>query len=80
VEQLHRFLGFCEEQMIAVTRKFFVLLSFLALSFGLSACAEEEQNRVLSYEKGTYLGKKDQKLTEAQLRQLVLRSNGQRTY
>jgi len=63
--------------MIAIIRKFFVFLSLLALSFGLIACAEEEQNRVLSYEKGTYLGQKDQKLTEAQLRQLVLRSNGQ---
>ena len=66
--------------MIAIIRKFFVFLSLLALSFGLIACAEEEQNRVLSYEKGTYLGQKDQKLTEAQLRQLVRRSNGQRTY
>lgn len=63
--------------MIAIIRKFFVFLSLLALSFGLIACAEEEQNRVLSYEKGTYLGQKDQKLTEAQLRQLVLRSKGQ---
>jgi len=68
---------FYEGQMIAIIRKFFVFLSLLALSFGLIACAEEEQNRVLSYEKGTYLGQKDQKLTEAQLRQLVLRSNGQ---
>ena len=66
--------------MIAITRKFFVLLSFLALSFVLSACAEEEQNRVLSYEKGTYLGQLDQKLTEDQLRQLMRRSNGQRAY
>ena len=63
--------------MIAIIRKFFVFLSLLALSFGLIACAEEEQNRVLSYEKGTYLGQEDQKLTEAQLRQLVLRSKGQ---
>ena len=66
--------------MISIIRRFFVVLSLLALSFGVIACAEEEQNRVLSYEKGTYLGQKDQKLTEAQLRQLVLRSNGQRTY
>jgi hypothetical protein len=70
--------GFCEEQMIALIRKFFVLLSLLALSFVLIACAEEEQNRVLSYDKGTYLGKMDQKLTENQLRQLVRRSDGQR--
>ena len=72
--------GFYEGQMISIIRRFFVVLSLLALSFGVIACAEEEQNRVLSYEKGTYLGKKDQKLTEAQLRQLGLRSNGQRTY
>ena len=66
--------------MFVITRKIFILFSLIGLSFGLIACAEEEQNRLLSYEKGTYLGKVDQQLSEDQLRQLVLRSNGQRTY
>ena len=66
--------------MIAVTRKYFCLYAVFLLSAGLTGCAEEEQNRVLSYEKGTYLGKVDQKLSEDQLRKLVVRSNGQRAY
>ena len=66
--------------MIAVTRKYFCLCAVVLLSAALTGCAEEEQNRVLSYEKGTYLGKVDQKLSEGQLRKLVVRSNGQRAY
>ena len=66
--------------MIAVTSKHFCLCTVILLSAALAGCAEEEQNRVLSYEKGTYLGKVDQKLSEDQLRKLVVRSNGQRAY
>jgi hypothetical protein len=66
--------------MFVITRKIFIVFSLVGLSFGLIACAEEEQNRLLSYEKGTYLGKADQQLSEEQLRQLVRRSNGQRAY
>jgi len=44
----------------------------------LSSCSEEEQNRVLSYDKGTYLGKVDQSLNSGQLRKLVIRSRIQR--
>ena len=65
--------------MFLISRKIFVLFSLIGLSLGLVACAEEEQNRLLRYEKGTYLGKVDQQLTEEQLRQLMLRSNNQRT-
>ena len=70
--------GVCEGQMIAITRKFLVLFALTAVAAGLSACAEEEQNRVLSYQKGTYLGKTDQQLSEKQLRALINRSNAQR--
>ena len=66
--------------MFVTIRKILILFSLAGLSSGLVACAEEEQNRLLSYEKGTYLGKADQQLSEEQLRQLVRRSNGQRTY
>lgn len=65
--------------MIAITRKFFILFALTAVATGVSACAEEEQNRVLSYKKGTYLGKADQQLTEDQLRTLINRSNAQRS-
>ena len=70
--------GVCEGQMIAITRKFLVLFALTAVAAGLSDCAEEEQNRVLSYQKGTYLGKADQQLSEDQLRTLIIRSNAQR--
>jgi len=66
--------------MFVTIRKILILFSLAGLSSGLVACAEEEQNRLLSYEKGTYLGKADQQLSEEQLRQLVRRSNGQRAY
>ena len=66
--------------MFIIPRKIFILFSLIGLSFGLIACAEEEQDRVLRYEKGTYLGNADQQLSQDQLRQLMLRSNGQRTY
>ena len=66
--------------MFVTIRKILILFSLVGLSSGLVACAEEEQNRLLSYEKGTYLGKADQQLSEEQLRQLVRRSNGQRAY
>ena len=36
----------------------------LALAIGLSACDESEQDRVLRYQKGTYLGKQDTPLSE----------------
>ena len=39
----------------------FTLLSLFGLLLVIS-CKEEEQNRVLNYQKGVYLGKKDQKL------------------
>jgi hypothetical protein len=34
-------------------------LPILLLGFGLAACDEAEQDRVLLYEKGTYLGPSD---------------------
>ena len=39
----------------------FTLLSMFGLLFVFS-CKEEERNRVLNYQKGVYLGKKDQDL------------------
>lgn len=44
----------------------------LALSLG--ACREEEQNRITLYEKGVYMGKTDQSLTDIQARRLAGRT------
>ena len=57
--------------------KIFALATFVT---ALSSGAEDEQNRLLSYEKGTYLGKADQALTEEQVRNLMGRADIQRVY
>jgi len=57
--------------------KVFALVTFVA---DLSSCAEEEQNRLLSYEKGTYLGPTDQSLSDEQVRKLMTRADIQRVY
>ena len=57
--------------------KIFALATF---AVALSSCAEEEQDRLLSYEKGTYLGPTDQSLTEEQVRKLMARADIQRVY
>lgn len=54
-------------------------LAALALLAALSACRDEEQHRVLLYDKGTYLGQSDSKLTQQQvdaLRQRTLEQQG----
>jgi len=45
-----------------------------ALALALSACDEAEQGRILHYEKGTYLGKTDSGLSDAQLDELRARA------
>ena len=63
-----------------ITHNIFKFIALTAAVAALSACAEEEQNRPLSYDKGTYLGKADQSLSSEQVRQLMMRSNIQRVY
>ena len=62
------------------TRNFLKIFALATLVTALSSCAEEEQDRLLSYEKGTYLGKADQALTEEQVRNLMGRADIQRVY
>ena len=57
--------------------KFFAIAAMVT---AISSCAKEEQNRLLSYEKGTYLGKADQSLTPEQVRNLMARADIQRVY
>ena len=62
------------------TRNFLKIFALATFVTALSSCAEDEQNRLLSYEKGTYLGKADQALTEEQVRNLMGRADIQRVY
>jgi hypothetical protein len=43
----------------------------------VAGCREEEQGRPIIFEKGKYLGKPDQKLTEAQEQELRSRARNQ---
>lgn len=47
-------------------------------SLAIGGCRNEEQNRTLNFEKGTYRGQPDQKLTEEQLLELRHRADNQR--
>ena len=62
------------------TRDFLKVLVLATFVAALSSCAEEEQNRLLSYEKGTYLGPADQSLSDEQVRKLMTRADIQRVY
>ncbi len=47
-------------------RRLFALVACtLAAGLALTACREDEQNRILSYEPGTYLGQPDSALSES---------------
>ena len=56
------------------------LLVIALVSVAMSSCREEEQGRILSYEKGTYLGKSDTSLNSEQLGELTGRSRLQSDY
>ena len=58
----------------------FTAMLVTAFGLGLSGCREEEQNRVLNYDKGTYLGPQDQKLSDQKVNELVRRSAYQSYY
>jgi hypothetical protein len=64
--------------MVVIKSKILFLCALVMVATGLVSCAEEEQNRVLRYEKGTYLGKPDQSLSSDQVRRLIMRSHVQR--
>ena len=56
-------------------KNLFVITALVGLAVGLLGCNQDEQGRILSYEKGTYLGQADQKLGEIQLRDLEMRTS-----
>ncbi len=53
------------------------LTALLVAGLALGACDQNEQGRILSYEKGTYLGKPDTALTEEQVDELRHRARQQ---
>lgn len=55
-----------------------LLGGLLFAGLAISGCRSEEQSRPLTFEKGTYQGQKDQKLTDEQLSELRQRANAQR--
>jgi hypothetical protein len=60
--------------------KFVRLAAAAALVLALAAvsgCREEEQGRILLYQKGTYLGQPDQDITDAQRQELRARARNQ---
>ena len=63
-----------------IIRDFLKVFALVTIVAALSSCAEEEQNRLLSYEKGTYLGPTDQSLSDEQVRKLMTRADIQRVY
>ena len=63
-----------------IIRDFLKVFALVTFASALSSCAEEEQNRLLSYEKGTYLGPTDQSLSDEQVRKLMARADIQRVY
>ncbi len=58
-------------------RSLLMLSAVFVAGLFLSACDEAEQDRILRYEKGTYLGQKDQVLTERQQADLRARARMQ---
>ena len=49
----------------------------VVIGLALGGCRENEQNRVLMFEKGKYLGKPDQPLSEDQIEELRHRAEQQ---
>jgi len=65
--------------MIIKFHKTLLLMLFILSTFLVSSCREEEQNRVLNYKKGVYLGQKDTALTKQQITKLRIHTSRQRS-
>jgi len=50
------------------------VLALMFLGLAIAACDQDEQGRVLTYEKGTYLGQPDTQLSTQQLHELRQRA------
>lgn len=65
--------------MIIKFHKNLLIVLFILSTFLISSCREDEQNRVLNYNKGVYLGEKDTPLTEQQITKLRIHTSRQRS-
>jgi hypothetical protein len=65
--------------MIIRFYKNLLIVLFILSTFLISSCREDEQNRVLNYNKGVYLGEKDTPLTEQQITKLRIHTSRQRS-
>ena len=65
--------------MIIRFHKNLLIVLFILSTFLISSCREDEQNRVLNYNKGVYLGEKDTPLTEQQITKLRIHTSRQRS-
>lgn len=59
-------------------RRCMALLALAAVTFAVQACREDEQDRPLVYDKGTYQGPADEQLGQDQVDALRQRAAGQR--
>ena len=66
--------------MIIRFHKKLLIVLFILSTFLISSCREDEQNRVLNYNKGVYLGEKDTPLTEQQITKLRIHTSRQKSY
>jgi hypothetical protein len=66
--------------MIIRFYKNLLIVLFILSTFLISSCREDEQNRVLNYNKGVYLGEKDTQLTEQQITKLRIHTSRQKSY
>ncbi|MDB9771298.1 hypothetical protein OAD02_00675 [Alphaproteobacteria bacterium] len=66
--------------MIIKFHKNLLIVLFILSTFLISSCREDEQNRVLNYNKGVYLGEKDTPLTEQQITKLRIHTSRQKSY
>ncbi|MDA0762845.1 MAG: hypothetical protein O3A39_00285 [Proteobacteria bacterium] len=65
--------------MIIRFYKNLLIVLFIMSTFLISSCREDEQNRVLNYNKGVYLGEKDTQLTEQQITKLRIHTSRQKS-
>jgi hypothetical protein len=57
--------------------RFVAAAAVVAAMTAVAGCRDEEQGRILVYEKGKYLGKPDQQITDAQEQALRQRARNQ---
>ena len=65
--------------MIIRFYKNLLIVLFILSTFLISSCREDEQNRVLNYNKGVNLGEKDTQLTEQQITKLRIHTSRQKS-